>query len=404
MLKAGTATKGWVAPGFEPVREAFRHNMLRDHEIGAGCCVYVNGERVVHLWGGITDRTTGTQWTEDSAAPAYSVSKGLVALCFNMLVDRGILDLDAPIMAYWPAFGVNGKEAITTRMLLNHRAGLTCLDAPVTLDDFRRPEVLHDRLVAQQPMTTPGEEQAYAATAFGMFTQALFREITGESVGTFLSREVVQPLGLNNLWIGLPSDAPMPATLYPSSPARLVGRVIPEALTRNSPEGRLFRRLAFAPNSYSYRAVRNPDLGPRGLESLNERKNLEIELPWMNGVSSAADLAAVYGLLGNGGALNDTRLLSEASVGALCERQSWSDRDPVVHKSLGFSQGFCKEDPDVYSPNIESFGHTGTGGSIGFADPVAGVGFGYVMNRLDWRLRSPRALRLARAVYACLEG
>lgn len=378
--------------------------MLRAREIGAACCVYVNGERVVHLWGGVTDRATGDAWTEESAAPAYSVSKGLVALCFNMLVDRGVLDLDEPILNYWPAFGANGKEDVTTRMLLNHRAGLSCLDAPVTLEDFRHPEMLHERLVAQRPMTPPGEEQAYAATAFGMYTQALFHQITGESVGTFLAREVAKPLSLNNLWIGLPQHAPTPATLYPSNPAQLFGRVVPEALVRNSPEGRLFRRLAFAPRSQSYRAVRNPDLGPRGLEVLNQRKNLEIELPWMNGVTSAADLAKVYGLLGNGGKMGTIRLLSEASVSALCERQSWSDRDPVVHKSLGFSQGFCKEDPDVYSPNTESFGHTGTGGSIGFADPAAGVGFGYVMNRLDWRLRSPRALRLARAVYDCLSG
>jgi CubicO group peptidase (beta-lactamase class C family) len=400
--KDQTTTHGWVSDGFEPVRDAFQDNMLHAGEVGAACTVYLKGERVVHLWGGLADRRSSMPWTEHTAVPAFSVSKGLVALCFNMLVERKVLDLDAPIATYWPAFAANGKEGITTRMLLNHRAGLTCIDTPITLNDFYPNGSVDAQLIAQHPVTPPGQEQAYAATAFGMFTQALFRELTGESLGAFLAREVVAPLGLKSLWIGLPNDAPQPATLYPSSAKRLLREIVPEALTKNSPEGRLFRRLAFVPRSLSYRAVRNPDLGRRGLELLNERRNLEVELPWMNGVTSAADLATVYGALGNGGQLGGTRLLSDDSISELCGRQSWSDRDPVVHKNLGFTQGFCKEDPDVYSPNTESFGHTGTGGSIGFADPVTGIGFGYVMNRLDWRLRSPRALRLAHAVYACL--
>ena len=391
--------EGSVAPGFEGVRTVFEQSFVQRREIGAALCVYKDGERVVDLWGGWADQEARQRWSADTMTVAFSCTKGMVALMFTMLADRGVITLDAPIAEYWPEFAANGKRTITIRQWLNHRAGLSAIDAPLTLDDFAHADRIEAALIDQRPMWTPGTEQGYAATAFGGFAQALFQRVAGCSLGAFLQDEIVGPLGLD-LFIGVPESRERDlATLYPYGRRTLLRRVLPELLTRRTPEGRVFRRVVLKSRTTTGRAFINPDMGPSRFHQLNRRDYQRIELPWMNGVFSARSLSGVYAGLAMDGTFRGVELLSSAAIEPLTRRQSWSQRDRVLNKPLGFSQGFCKDELHLFSPNVEAFGHSGVGGSVGFADPRTGLSVGYVMNRLDWRLRSPRAIKLCRAIY-----
>lgn len=395
-----TPIEGRVAPGWEPVREAFAENFSRRGEVGAGVVVHHRGEVVVALHGGTADPLTGRAWTERTPVVGFSTTKGLVATCFLMLEDRGRVDLDTPVQRLWPEFR---HPAITVRSILNHRAGLSAIDVPLTLPEVRdAPEKVRDALVRQEPMWEPGTEQGYASCSFGLYAAELFRRIEGRSLGAFLAEEIAGPLGLDTTLGAFGAHAEPPARLLAGGRWELVRHQLPAALSGQTPEGRLYRQILGSRRSDSRRALGNPTLGPTRFDTLNDPDVLGIELPWMSGVTTAAGLSRLYAALAGDGSLDGVRLVRPESLRPLWERQSWSERDRVMHKPLGFSQGFVKEETTLFSPNPESFGHPGAGGALGWADPVAEVAIGYVMNRMDWRIRSPRALALCHAVYRVL--
>jgi CubicO group peptidase (beta-lactamase class C family) len=393
---------GHHEPRYARVVDAFRENFTARNELGAGFTVMEAGEVVVDLWAGWADAERTRPWTADTAAPVFSVTKGMVALAFLMLEDRGEIDLDAPVARWWPEFAAHGKAAITVRQLLNHRAGLCAVDAPLTLDRFARPEDFEPALVAQRPLWEPGEAQGYGATAFGMYTAALFRRVAGVTLGAWLQREVFGPLGVN-AWLGLPAAPPVPVATLVALRRRELLRTAAAAIPRQwTLEGRIFGRFLLQRGSETARALRNPDMGERGLASMNDPKYLALELPWMNLVTSSRALATVYGALAQGGELGDVALVGADALDAVTRRQSWAWTDRVMQKPMGFSQGFVKEEPHLFSPNEAAFGHPGTGGALGMADPTHKLGFGFVLNRLDPAIRSPRALALCHAVYRSL--
>lgn len=393
---------GTVAPGFELVKAVFADNFALRGEVGASVSAYIDGQRVVHLWAGVADTESSTPWTEDTMATMFSATKGLVALAFLMLEDRGTLSLDTPIAHYWPEFAAAGKASITIRTLLNHRAGLCAVDAPIELSDLNQPERVDALLAAQVPLWQPGKGQGYGATAFGLYTQSLFRRITGESLGTFLEREVFKPLKAD-VWLGLPgSQNPRVATTYPVEPKTMVKEVLPHIVKRDTTEGRVYGDVLMRKKSPSSRAFLNPKMGPERLSVVNKPLIRAMELPWMNAISTADGLARVYGALGNGGTLDGHKLVTEEAISRLAPKQSWSNNDRVLHKPMGFSQGFVKEQAHLISPNEAAFGHTGAGGTVGFADPTHKLGMAYLMNRMDHHIRSPRCIELCRAMYQCL--
>jgi CubicO group peptidase (beta-lactamase class C family) len=304
---------------------------------------------------------------------------------------------------YWPELARNGKERVTPRMILLHRAGLSAIDRPLTLADVRdRPDLVHDALVAQVPLWAPDTDQGYAACSFGLYTAELFRRITGRTLGEFLATEIAGPLGMETA-LGRPSSLPeAPAVLVPTDLRTLVRHQLPSATLRRNPEGRLFRRVLAGTRSFAGRAFLNPTLGRTRFEALNDPEVQAIELPWMNAITTARGLARLYAALAGDGALDGVRLVREGTLRPLRQRQSWTERDRVLCKPLGFAQGFVKDEVHLFSPNPASFGHPGAGGALGWADPDAGLAIGYVMNRMDWRIRSPRALALCHAAYAVL--
>jgi CubicO group peptidase (beta-lactamase class C family) len=397
-----TTVHGEVAPGWEHVREVFRDLFDAGLERGAAVSVYVAGERKVHLWGGIADAETGAPWEEHTLAVPFSATKGLAAVAFLLLVDRGLLDLDKPVRFYWPELRRRDQADITVRDLLNHRAGLCAVDRPLTLEDCADPRTLESALVAQSPRWRPGTDQGYGATAWGMYAAALFRRVAGESLGRFLRREVFEPLAAD-AYLGLPdSEQHRVARLEPVAPRELLKMVLPNLALGITNEGRIYRNALRGKAADTAPALFNPKLGRAGLHRLNEPAVRAMELPWMNATVTADGLARVYAALANGGSLDGRKIVRKPTIQQVTPRQSWVNRDRVMCKPMGFSQGFMKEEPHLFSPHEAAFGHPGIGGSLGFADPTRKLGFGYTLNKLDPHIRSPRAVALCHAVYRVL--
>ena len=397
------AVQGHVADGYEPLGAAFEELFAKGLEVGAALTVYVKGERVAHLRGGFADMERRRPWQDDTRIVVFSCTKGLTAMAFALLADRGKFDWDAPVATYWPGFARGGKADVTVRCLLNHRAGLPYLDAKFSLEDFSDPakeDAIVDALEAQSPVWTPGEDQGYHATTFGMYARELFERIAGEPLGDFLTRELFTPLGAD-VDLGTPaSEDHRIATLYPPSTPFRIGRMaLALASEGSTPESRVFR-ASIAPGSISLRAYLNPKT-KGGVHAYNRAPARRSALAWASATATADGLARAYLPFAGGGQADGQRYLAAETIAPVFRRQGWSQCDRVLQKPLGWSQGFLKEQRHLFSPVAESFGHAGLGGALGWCDPVNDVAFGYVLNRLDHHVRSPRAVALCRALYEC---
>lgn len=401
--QAPLPANGTYADGFGPLAHRFAEQLRNGSEIGAGLCVYQRGRCVADLWGGLADVSAARPWKHDTRVVVFSVTKGLTAMGLNMLADRGQLDWDEPVATYWPGFAEAGKGAITVRTLFNHQAGLAALDHPVTLADCAHPDgasALRRALEVQRPAWEPGQGQGYHAITFGMYARELFERITGEPAGRFLQRELFEPLGAS-VSIGTPeSEDENIAQLYPPATAQRLGHLLIEGIRGGSIESRVARAIV-ARESLTRRAFGNPRMGRAGLAEYNDIPVRRAELLWASATATARGLARAYLPFASGGTFEGRTYLKASTLAPIHRRQGWSERDLVLQKALGWSQGFLKEETHVFSPNPESFGHAGMGGALGWCDPVKDVTFGYVMNGMDWRVRSPRALALCRELYAC---
>lgn len=396
------AAHGTVAPGWEPVRDVFAGSLARGEEWGGNVCVWHDGRVVVDVWGGVASRATAAPWRADTITTVFSATKGMVALCFLMLADRGQLDYDAPIARWWPAFAAAGKGEVSVRTLLNHRSGLIGLDTPITLDEVAiRPDHVAELLAAQAPRWAPGTDQGYHAVTYGLYAQELFRRITGETLGQFLAREVAGPLGAD-VHLGLAAtDEARVATNHPATTAERVFKILPKLLFHRGLEGRVYRQVALGRDTaFAFATPR--ELGPSGISNFNAPRVHAMELPWCNAIASGRGLCRVYAALAAGGTLDGVRIVGADTLAPLAARQSWAERDRVLRKPLGWSQGFLKEEPHLFSPNQASFGHAGAGGALGWCDPVARVAIGYVTAKMDHRVRSRRAVALCHAIYRCV--
>lgn len=403
MKAAPSPARGHVAEGYENVAEVFAAQIASGAEIGAGLSVYRHGAPVVDLWGGAADRQRGTAWERDTRIVVFSVTKGLAAMGFHLLADRGQLDWQAPVADVWPGFAKRGKGSITIEQLLCHRGGLPFLDAQLTLDDCVDPAkaaTIRGILEDQPPAWTPGTDQGYHALTFGMYASELFARLAGEPLGAFLERELFEPLG-SDARLGTPAryDAKVARLYSPSPPRRalhMMGRVVGAP---RSTEARVLRE-AIRRDSINRKAFTVPGTGPGGIQAYNGVAVRRAELAWASATSSADGIARAYLPFANGGEHEGRRYLAAEGLDGAKKRLSWSSCDLVLQKPLGWSRGFLKEQRHLFSPNPESFGHAGMGGALGWCDPIEGLTFGYVMNRMDWRVRSPRCLALCRALYA----
>lgn len=401
---APSPVHGWYAPGFEKVAHTFAQQVALGEEAGAALTIYRAGQCVVDVWGGMADVATGRPWQQNSRIVLFSVTKSLAAMAFLMLADRGLLDYDAPVVRYWPGFGKNGKSGISVRTLLNHRAGLAAIDKSIRLEDCLDPAraaLVVDALEAQRPLWPPGEKQGYHAITYGLYAAELFLRVAGEPLQDFIRRELLRPLD-SDVWLGTPAEFdPLTATLYPPEVVPRVARMVASAaFAPETAEGRIARDLPRR-TSLSRRAFQNPSPGRESVAAYNGIRVRRAALAWGSATGSAHGVARMFLPFSQGGAHEHVRYVAPEQLRPLYVRQGWSDSDEVLQKPIGWSQGFMKEERHLFSPNPESFGHSGMGGSLGWCDPVEQLTLGYVCNRMDWRVRSPRCVALCRALYEC---
>lgn len=374
---------------FGPVRKAFEENFAQRGEVGAAVCVYADGRPVVDLWGGYRDAARTQPWQCDTIACVASTGKGMVALCILRLTERGLLDLDAPVARYWPEFAQGGKATIPVRWLLSHRAGLPAVRRDMPAESIYQWLPFVRALEQEIPWWKPGTQHAYHALTFGFLLGELVRRISGMSVGQFFRTEIGAPLGVD-FFFGVPEQED--------------GRAAEILVEPPPPPGQasFWQELLRDPMSMGARAFFNP---PRPPQSMNTRAWRAAEIPASNGYSTARALARVYGALAGGGTLEGVRVLEGATIEYATREQSYGP-DPIAQTTTRFGLGFWLPTPSApFGPSARAFGHPGRGGSVGFADPDARVGFGYVPNQYQGgSLTDPdaRAQALVDAVYASL--
>lgn len=389
--QAGDVTvEGLVAPGYEQVRDAFVGNFTRLGERGAAVAVYRDGRKVVDLWGGTRDgdapASGGEPWRRGTAQLVRSATKGVAAAVLLLLHQRGSLDLEAPVAAYWPAYKAHGKDATRVRHVLGHRAGVPALDTPLTPEAARDLDRAAAAVAAQSPFWEPGTDHGYHAQTYGFLTGELVRRLTGRTIGSWVAGNLERPLGLD-LWIGLPEDEEW-----------RVGRITPLAPppAANGLRLRPRRDIAAAygdPGSLTSRAF--AAVSPEPDE--NTRAHRAAELPAANGVTTARGLARFYAAL-IGDVDGGRRLFTPATL-AMARTQESEGPDRVLVARTRFGAGFMLHSPASPLLAPGSFGHPGRGGSLGFADPESGIGFGYVTNGLRKGVTAdPRAQALVKAV------
>ncbi len=372
--------QGECEPRFGAVRDAFAANWSDHEEVGASLCVIVGGETVVDLWGGYADAGRNRVWERDTIANVYSSTKGIAAVAAAMLVDRGQLDVERAVVDYWPEFGQAGKSEIKVRHLLTHEAGLAGVEEALPDGAVLDWDLMIGALERQAPIWTPGQGMGYHAITYGWLVGEVIRRIDGRTCGEFVRDEIAGPLGVD-FFIGLPeSEDARTAELLSAPGAPPIGVSTQDNLAAKA--------LSLA--------------APRLAGTVNSRKWRAAELPAANGHGNGRSLATIYSTLAQGGG----SLLSSDAV-AVCgatEHAAYEDMvlGFLVRRSLGFILSTAGGRYE-WGPNPRTFGHSGAGGSIGFADPDAEIGFGYVMNQMSAGLGAdPRWKPMIDAVYASL--
>lgn len=380
-----TPLDGTVDSRFGAVRDAFAANFAHHDEFGGAVCVAVDGETVVDLWGGYADTDRTRPWGPDTLVNIFSIGKGLSAVLVARLVGEGRLDVDAPVAAYWPEFGAGGKEDVTIGQLLSHQAGLPAVRRRLPPNAMLDHDLMAAALAEQEPWWPPGTAHGYHTNTFGFLVGELVRRVAGVSLGTLLRDVVAGPLDAD-LHIGLP--APEDRRV-----AEFVGFDTPPPAP--DPAGLTEAELM------EYHAYFNP-AGLSGVGILNTRAWRAAEIPSTNGHGTARGVARVHGALAAGGTLDGVRLVDGDALAAAAEERVSGD-DVILHRPSRFGLGFQLTQPErPLGPNPGAFGHFGAGGSLGFADPEAGVAFGYVMNQMGPRWQNAKNRALVDAVYESL--
>ena len=395
---------GFYDARFERVAEEFVRNFQERGEVGASVCITLAGEPVVDLWGG-SHPDTSIPWTRDTLCLVWSATKGATALCAHMLASRGQLDLDAPVARYWPEFAQAGKEAIPVKMLLNHQSGVAAFREPLAPGAFSDWEQMVSLLARQEPFWTPGSMHGYHGFTFGWLVGEVVRRVSGKSLGTFFREEVAGPLGLD-FWIGLPEEhESRTSDVIPAQPPDPNGPVSPMFAAMVNP--------ASVQTLVMFNTGGHMLPGPDGVFGFNLRASRAAEIPAAGGIANARALAGMYTPLANGGSFNGINLVSRDTLARMSAVSSASGLDAVILAPTRFALGFVKSVDNRREPTCtendslilseEAFGHSGFGGSLGFADPAARMSFGYTMNKMgDGIGINSRGQSLVDAAYLCL--
>jgi|tagenome__1003787_1003787.scaffolds.fasta_scaffold20758622_1 CubicO group peptidase (beta-lactamase class C family) len=380
---------------FAAVREEFERNFAERGEAGASVCVTVDGQTVVDLWGGAA--TADRPWTADTLTHVWSATKGATALCAHLLAGRGQLDLNAPVVAYWPEFGKHGKDVILVRHLLAHQAGLPAVREPLPMGAFYDWELMVDALAREEPFWKPGTRHGYHALTFGFLVGEVVRRASGRPLGVFFREEVAEPLGLD-FHLGLPiSHEDRVAPTVPAAPPG-PGDPVPSLYVAAFTDPSSMQAMMLA-NSGGYMTTPGEADSPAAHAAV---------MGAVGGITNARGLAGMYRPLANGGG----ELVWPEQLPLMSAVVSATSVDAVLLVPSRWSLGFAKTIDNGYLPvadregmllSEDAFGHPGMGGSLGFADPRAKLSFGYAMTRQGTGLGvNERGQSLVDAVYTAL--
>jgi CubicO group peptidase (beta-lactamase class C family) len=387
--------EGHVSAGFERVRDAFQENFDSRGELGGACCAYWRGEKVVDLWGGIRNKQTCDPWEKDTMVVIHSATKGLAAMTLAIAHSRGWLDYEELVAKYWPEFAQNGKQATTVRQLLAHQAGLFAFDEPVdraTVADLDR---LAAVMARSRPAWPPGTRQAYHGLTLGFYEGELLRRVDPQhrTLGQFFHDEVAAPLG-EDIYIRLPEEISNSrlAILSPPGPIEMFAGFRPLRLLAvgMNPRSNISRALSVNPGTSVY-------LDEHRVYARN------LEVPAGGGVSTARGMAHAYSIFANGGRKLGLRQETLDLLAAPAIPPEHGFYDECLKGEVQFSLGFMKPCDNWRFGGARSFGSPGTGGALGFADPDAAIGYGYVTSRMGTKFNGdPRDVALRNALYSAL--
>ncbi|MGN9845903.1 serine hydrolase domain-containing protein [Nonomuraea sp. H19] len=365
---------GKCEPRFRAVRDAFERNFDEGRELGASVAVYQRGRAVVDLWGGTATVQDGVaEWRQDTIALLASATKGLVAAAAMLLVDRGLLDLDAPVADYWPQFAAEGKATIPLRWVLGHRSGVVAVDPPLTMTDIEQGTPVTDALAAARPAWPPGRAHGYHCLTMGWLVGEVIRRVTGHSTGQFFAKEIAAPLGLD-LHIGLPDrKVPQLADLVPPTGQQLLHG-------RGDPELEGLNQAICDPASLFHRST----FGSMALMAnlLTGVHTHQAEIPSCGGAGNAAGLAKLYAALI--GEVDGIRLLCPETADRARTVEA-NGMDLVLRCHTSYGRGFMLPGGPMWpgTCSATAFGHAGVTGAFAFADPDNDLGFAYVPNRMS---------------------
>ena len=385
-MATSVEVQGHCDAHFSAVRDAFAKNFREGREVGASFAATVDGEFVVDLWAGHADAARTRPWERDTIVNVYSTTKVMPAIAALILVDRGSIDLDAPVAKYWPEFAQAGKEKLPVRYLFSHMSGLAGFETPITLETLYDWDECTSLLAAQAPWWEPGARCGYQAMTHGYLLGELVRRVTGRSLGTFFREEVAQPLGAD-FHIGL--DASLDAR---------VGELIPppeEGWAEEPEPGSIGAKLG------------NPAVGDALVAASRTRAWRAAEIPAVNGHGNARSVARIASAMACGGAVDGVRLMARETVDQAIEEQIEDFDLTVPEMRVRYGLGFALRCDSIWMPNLgpspRAFFWGGYGGSFCVMDPDARVSYGYVMNRMlnEWT-GGFRSDPLAAALYESL--
>lgn len=372
---------GDVDTKFQPVADAFEKNFKDGFEIGASFCLFQNGEKKVDIWSGHMDVAKTRPWEKDTLVNVWSTTKGIMAFCVARLADQGRLDLNQKVSHYWPEFGTNGKEDISVAQLFSHQAGLCGMSRKVSHDEFVNTDLMAKLLAAEKPAWTPGTRSGYHAITIGPLADGLFKRVIGKTLGEYFREEIATPFGLD-LHLGLPaSEDNRVAELAHNGGSQAGG---PELW-----------------NEYQYLVYENT---PVEMPIAMRRDWRAQGTPSAGAQANARSVATLYSALATDRRLSGNEIISEAGLAAGTTIQI-ENEDLVLRFPISWAVGFgINTSQALFGPNATAFGHSGWGGSFGFADPATGIGAAYTMNYMIDQMDAPdpRVVSLLTAIYTSL--
>lgn len=353
---------GEYDPRFQAVRDALANNFAAHDELGSAVAVYHEGQKVVDLWAGYMDAARSKPWREDTLCIMYSIAKSICATSVHILADRGLVDLEAPVAAYWPEFAQNGKEGVLVRHIISHNCGVCFADATEAGDVYN-----YDRMIAalevQKPAWPVESKGAYNTVNIGFLAGEVVRRVTGTPIQQFVQENICAPLGVD-YQIGVRNeDLDRVADLQPN------------------PAGSAMAAQAAAGESPLSRAWR-PNPKPMNTDVQNSAEFRTSGIPSFGGFGEARAMARIYAMLANGGSVDGVRLLSPEAVARATVTQWTEAADGMTGRPMRYAMGYAKNPPGatIMGPNENAFGHLGSGGARAIADPDRNLSLCFVSN------------------------